>query len=654
MRDAMQRWCLMRRRLRSTATTTLSDDADSNNSVESASLAHVASLLPVKRTKTIPLVADDATLSFGGGSNSDDDESDSEPAFPPSGAKTRVGPLPRREDLAFDIPPIEDDKTADDRFVVYDRDQFNRFRDMDAAAFANTYRPPTYGDSRATYVNWVRYELTQQRRLDEHPVYRQAQMVAAYAGMRLQELVATPSIEPTRRPRPSFVGHETSLLNQLTRPRGSVPLPEPPEGRAPDTAAALAKITEELDAVRAALATNTTLLESHSTEMDKLTKKIEKDVEAVLEDTGEWEDLDDILAEINEIVASAPSSPPRTTREQGTVPSTPVAPTSPKGQRRPTAPRGRPPVRQIATDSTRRTALKYVGAKYLLNHLKKLKVHMSAAPPDLGDVAENPALYAIDPDEKEPIADEEGLPGAPEPEPKRDEPDDEEVQRLKRLSERIAVQVRHYQLLESKRAYERRLEADRRQDAFNATVGFTGSIFKHPDWYAHQQLARDMVRQRFPQTLRACTIESFEESTSCATIFALLTAALFDRGFFVAAKRPQRASDYGRYRDGVMYAMQQLRFAYMDGRTHTVEMNYSDVAEFRDAARARAPECSSSLSYGTTPYRTSSSSYSGAEESASALRRTLLRSPYFEPLIGPQARRSPYGYQHISFGRGGV
>ena len=131
----------------------------------------------------------------------------------------------------------------------------------------------------------------------------------------------------------------------------------------------------------------------------------------------------------------------------------------------------------------------------------------------------------------------------------------------------------------------------------------TGLVFTNPAYPANQILARDMIRTRYPQTLRDVTVEQFEQSKTCGSFFALIAASLLSRGYFVAGRRILRASDYKRYEEGVAHGMMQMRFAVIVGAS--VELQYNDIADFRNAAAARAPACHGSLLYATTPYRSS-------------------------------------------------
>lgn len=130
----------------------------------------------------------------------------------------------------------------------------------------------------------------------------------------------------------------------------------------------------------------------------------------------------------------------------------------------------------------------------------------------------------------------------------------------------------------------------------------TGLVFFNPAYPANQLLARDLIRSQYPQTLRYIEVEHFEKSETAATFFALISASLLSRGYFVGGRRLLRASDMNHYTAAISRGLHEMRFAYFNEITKTVEIRLEDVATFRNAAAARTPHCQGSLGYSTTPY----------------------------------------------------
>ena len=126
---------------------------------------------------------------------------------------------------------------------------------------------------------------------------------------------------------------------------------------------------------------------------------------------------------------------------------------------------------------------------------------------------------------------------------------------------------------EKMRIFDRRRRALRMlqsvRDDSPAQPGAT--VFLNPAYVSQLRIGRDMLRSKYPDTLRNVTVSALEESEDAAGFFALLVGSLYSRGQFSGGRRPLRASDYKRYAEGAAYAMLQLRYARFDGERVTLD-----------------------------------------------------------------------------------
>jgi len=579
--------------------TTMSSDDDDDDDAS----VNVRAFLPTHAhdddESILQARADDATLSARHVASDDDEEE---------------APPPRRLTRSKRVRVSGAD--ADVRTHVENPEQAALYRTTEPPeALYEQYARPTPLATIDEHVTWMRAVRDARRALEDEPFYQQAVLVAGYAGITVDELVYVNRPKPPSRA-PSFVGtyDQTSILNRLVGGSGgggNVP-PQPAPAQPVLVADVLDAMRQQQTKQQKALLKATRRLERVKKELedyqakyDEETKKTKKKNDILVLQRGKISELQDELenakGEIDElkegfeqIVVKLQAKIDRLNEERNIFEGGDEEASEERVGTIPPSPQ---------SPLARKQRTKRTNAQFALSGDNA--AYQAAVQTYLDDLA---LLLA---------------PGAVL--------DVEQIERLRRR-EQVFLQMRRAQRNLSE------LEESR----------VTGDIRLAPTYTANQALAIDMVRLRFPQTLREATIDSFERSTTCRSLFALLTAALVQRGFFVSGRHgPTRASDYKRYEDGITYAMLQFRFAELQGPT--VEMRYDRVAEFRDAAAARArPACHTSLKYGTTPYMAAPRS---ALSSAYALRSALLSSGAYAPLDARDAARSPYGQRGIAFGR---
>jgi hypothetical protein len=503
-------------RRRAGSTATLSDDDDDDDD-GSTSFDTMRSFLPARAAEDESLIsihAEDETLMLGGGKDTDDDDMP-----PPPPRQRRSKRLP-----AFSAPPVS---TATPGFNVLDPVQAKRFRtapDTELDALVEEARRPETGDPLAKYATWVRRQVDLRTNLMTQSWYRQAAMVAAYAGIPITELVVIPSLQPPPRRRTTFVAeHDTSILNRLV----SLEPPKVPPAASEDESSSI--VSETLRARR-----------------------------AVFSDDG---------------AASTPAT-------KNTSPRPRIAPLPPK---------------QVRVDVSGPTNAQFAASGASPEATAAFEAYMTF-------VRENFARVAA-------------------------------MTEAQRAALQAEMQARERTLTALMRAEER--AAPRHRSMLEAaSPELTGLVFDHPAYWANQKLARDMIRLQYPQTLAEASIESYVDSPSAASLFALVAAALFGRAYFVSYRRPSRASDYRRLDDGLSYAMRQFRFAVFDRRTRLVHIRFDDIGAFRDAAAARSRLCTSSLAYASTPYRRGGGgdfASSSSSSSSSSVRDLLLSGARVDP-----------------------
>ena len=710
------------RRARDTTTTLSSDDDDDGDesNVDEASYARLASYMPSTSNRLlldddddddddddesiIPLRADDATLSFGGGG---DDDTSLPAAAAPAAASSSSRAAPSSSRAA---PPVAAAKrerasrtfpTTGASFRSYhivDDERYQSYR----AGDVDTSVPPD------NVAGWIQRRIDFRERLETLPWYRQAVMVAAYAGVPLKDIVYIPSVNARRRRTSLFGGGgsvggigDTSFLNRLVRFRGdaqpapAAPQPAPAAGGA-DVEEQLRSLLEQQTALRQAVERIDTKAERHVVELQKRIAELRAEQQASL-----VKGLETVDKELSKREQASQAELAAATQSLRTLVATfnvgvrgdltalveRIATLEDGGARE-----------RLALERGLREALARVDSKAdeasvnvraIEETFGRLATDFSVAVKTretlrsdfdafVNEIEERLTRFPRKPERQVRRAQSERLPYSSSHRPLPTAisgPSVTYVKELADLQEKLEQAIRNRNLnpdlmdatvTNTKRRAQLLALLKQLEDQLAASLDAvrreepetTGLVFTNPAWPAHQQLAVQMVRQRFPQTLARATIASFERSPTCDMLFALITAALFNRGIFVAGRRPQRASDYRRYEDGIGYAMRELRFAAYNARADRVDMNYTAVAEFRDAAVARAPSCTTLLSYGSSPYPSSSSSsttasafsFSPRAASAHALRSTLLTAPGFASLEGRPARVSPYGKRVIGFG----
>jgi hypothetical protein len=508
-------------------------------------------------------------------------------------------------------------------FHVVDEDRFRRFQRGDTADDDDDDAVPK------RYTSWAQRRIDFRRSLETLPWYRQALMVASYAGMELEDIVYVPSASARRRRTygSGSIDRRRSLLlgrGDDEQARASVPgaaAPERGDAATAERLEALEALTEQL---RGALA-------RFGDENDRLAEAggaTRLELDAALRERAKLRDemraLEEAVAGLRTTLTEFPN--PVTLRTQLAALTTSldvlrkqIAELSKQVKKAPedTPP---PPTTKTVTNrlgaapSSTATTTTFSAAVSGARYSNEYTV----------------ALLDLERELRDAIRDGTATPA---------------------LLERVRAQRDVLALLaaiEDQRA----AVVEELEQPLKAPET-TGIVFTNPAWPAHQQLALTMVRQRYPQTLARASIDAFERSTTCDMLFALLTASLFSTAGFISGSKPQRASDYGRIGQGGEYAMLQLRYARLDTRTNTVEMVYADVAEHRNAIASRRPECARSLRSALVPYSSmsfvdgSSSSSSSSPHATSVraqqLRTLVLSARGFEPLAGSQARGSPYG-----------
>lgn len=604
------------RRSRFDAATTLSDDDDDSD--ESSLAPRIESFMSAttrrrRRTEAdgsfIDVRADDETLGAAAAASSAEStlappslaSPPPSPPPPPSSSSRRPATAAPTTVRSATLPTFE-------TYHVVDPEQYRRFR---AGDIRDDVLPPADAAPSEVHAQWAKRQVDFRRRLDDQPWYRQATLVAAYAGVPLEDIVYIPSVHERRR-RTRFGGGTTGgtfgtqrgrdlFLNrlfegQLPREVGGGGGGERPSPQAELRARGL---RANIEHTKRKQARNKHDQDTWTREIAELTQT--NDVLRGLEDT----DTNRKQLEANAAAIATLQTKLVAARDEATTLADTLRDyeTRLRNDDNVDADIALPPESEARLRPQQQTVVSGYSEQYN-EGMRRLKEDMQA------------------------------VVGSDEP---------ASLDRLRRLEQR-----------REQLAILRRIE-----DQTTATVRdgvdlplkrpeTTGLVFVNPTFPAHQQMALTMVRQRFPQTLAATTIQSFESSETCATLFAQITAALFSRGVFVSGRRPQRASDYSRYEDGVEFAMRQLRFARLDARRRTVEMNYGAVAEFRNAAAARSPQCSTTLTYASTPYYggagvVASSPQTRELDSMRRLRDLVGSSPGFMPLVGRAASTSPYG-----------
>lgn len=155
-------------------------------------------------------------------------------------------------------------------------------------------------------------------------------------------------------------------------------------------------------------------------------------------------------------------------------------------------------------------------------------------------------------------------------------------------------------------------------------------VFLNPRYVGQLQLACDLLRAELPATLGAATVQGLENSPDMRSFYAMIVAALYCRGQYVAGRR-LLASDYKRYSDGMRYALRQFQFARI-ARDGTVVCD-TDARQTSAARRdAMAPWCSEPGGYATQ----ANGGGGGNDEFAQA----LLSLPGFGPVPSTRHRSS--------------
>lgn len=161
------------------------------------------------------------------------------------------------------------------------------------------------------------------------------------------------------------------------------------------------------------------------------------------------------------------------------------------------------------------------------------------------------------------------------------------------------------------RDFERRRKAVRMLQSVRDDIpGDDGAtVFLNPAYVSQLRIGRDMLRAKYPDTLRYVTVSALEESPDAAGFFALLVGSLYSRGQFSGGRRPLRASDYKRYAEGAAYAMLQMRYARFDGVA--VTLDWASIEAQRARVDGLAPWCLSQA--GGRPGSSTASSVRAAE-----------------------------------------
>ncbi len=177
-----------------------------------------------------------------------------------------------------------------------------------------------------------------------------------------------------------------------------------------------------------------------------------------------------------------------------------------------------------------------------------------------------------------------------------------------------------------------------RTDTWLGDPATSGTWFLHPDLSGNERLAVTLLHTTYPRTLASVTADALERSESLSPFFALIVASLLSGGHFFGGKRPQRATDYGRYGGAYSFALLQFKFAHVDQRGR-VEMRLSTVAAAHERRSARAPWCIDSP--------TSTRTTAAAATLGTTLKNAALQSGQFHPLAEADARHSPYGGRSV-------
>jgi len=646
--------------------TTLSSDDDGGDGGDEASLANLRFFMPAAAAAAngeetsssgsgddsiIPAYADDATVSLTGTVN------DEEPRRAPRASKRiRVPPpaaraAPTPVSFAAAAPPVPrrlQPVLSAPAYHVVDPEQASRYEAAargppdTLAAFMEEYRPPRAGDALAKYAAWTRRVFDFRRRLDDDPWYRGVAQVAAYAGLPLEKLVYVPKLDPPRRATgPLEFGSFAvpPLLPTLAPPPPAAAAPAPP-GVPPDV---FLRLTEEIGTARELVGRYTAIQEQQAVDLKRLRKERSADVDRwkAAFDAGIAENearVAEMQRQYDALVAKNKALADRLMLRATVVPES--------SAQRHTVISG---VKYSKTymdelDAIRAGWNDVIASLTLVPRLRAAAetARAARAATDAADAAAVAAADAV-------VAAADAALAAASTPMAVAAADAARRAKTQELTEREAG-------LSNLRRLEARIEADAAVPPAPAPET-TGLILEHPGYAPNQGLALEMIRARFPQTLRHATVRAFEQSRTCARFFSLIVASHFSRGFFMVGQRSARASDYERYADAISYAMQQFRFAELDPRTGTVELRYDAIAEVREAAGARAgAACQTSLQYATTPYvgrgGASSVHYQQSQIAAAyGLRSSILEDvSEFGPLSDADARRSPYGGRGIGFG----
>jgi len=426
------------------------------------------------------------------------------------------------------------------------------------------------------YVGWIRRQFDLRKKLSDQPWYQQAQMVAAYAGMSIDELVYIPSLQAARtsdQPLVIVPQRYEALMEPSPFNYESV-VPESVRRNVPGATTTPAQHQADIDAALLAMLDE---IEREETERNSMSADSEDGVTAPEEAT--------------------PARPRVVNRR---APQQPDGPRMRRANSLPALPRN-----IFFTETTARplfTALHHAArsgaSPEYVAHLEALRQELLEL---IGDTPNSDAA-------------------------------------ARGLVRRIYQRNRMMNLLAS---------VEKRQERAAAAEAAPNVAFLEPKHVRNQQLARDMIRLRFPRRLGTATVDQFERSETCASLFALVVSSLASRGMFVGGRRQLRGGDYKRYEDGVGYAMSQLRWAGINRQSDTVEIDMNALSSHHDDAAARNPWCTRSNRYGSSSSATGGWGGGAPLGFGAALKRGLLSSPGFGPLTGADAARSAYGKRNV-------